>query len=58
MPDAPSMGLAEITGTPVKTMQNWFSAFCKERGLSITQDQATNKKAGRHSEVLRRRQPL
>ena len=32
--------LAKKTGTPERTLLNWWHTFCKERGLSLTPRQA------------------
>lgn len=34
--------MAKTSGTPFKTLQNWWSAFCRETGLSITPRQASD----------------
>ena len=34
--------LAKTSNTPVKTIYNWWSAFCKETGLTITPKQASD----------------
>ena len=39
--------MANTSGTPFKTLQNWWSAFCRETGRSMTPKQAgdTDKQA-------------
>jgi len=34
--------LAKNTGTPSRTIRDWWSAFCRETGLSITPKQASD----------------
>jgi hypothetical protein len=34
--------LAKNTGTPSRTIRDWWSAFCRETGLSITPRQASD----------------
>ena len=45
--------MAKTSGTPFKTLQNWWSAFCRETGLSITPRQASDERKAFAAEVGR-----